>query len=171
MAKEEDIVTFTFAELAFMLMYAIFASFYLGGDKFGKTIETLKKERDEAQSQVEKLNSDYEELKKREELIIKQTGLKSKQTPSCIEKGVPIISSNKVDFLFDVTILDASRYQVGDERHDIKSLLRGFEADIKNAEKCGCDHSIVVRHAPNIDIEDYLHAKALLALTFKIMEK
>lgn len=132
----EDIVGFTFAEIAFVLLYIIFANYFLLEDTSSKKMVELQNYLRRSNDQILILKSELDELKKKEKL-------RSRQKPSCIERKIAR-SSGGIGYLFTVTILGENKYEINGEELTYEQILEKYKEDIETADKIGCVHSIKV---------------------------
>src|SRR5271165_1175872 len=105
-----DIVGYTLAEIAFALLFSIAAVFL---PTYGSLSSKLKVERDalkKSTAEIESLKKTVSELEAKSGPIPKAKapegtqGLRSKQLPSCIEKGAA------TTWLFSATAISADKY-------------------------------------------------------------
>jgi len=112
----EDIMGFTFAEIAFLLLYIVLIG-HLNSSAF------LQKEI----------------VEKDKEIALLQKELRSKQVPSCIESGL------HKDFLFTTTIFGENTYRINFKTYSFEGLLKSYKKEMDKANKMECVPCIKVR--------------------------
>jgi len=148
-----DIVGYTLAEIAFALLFAIAAVFL---PTYGSLNSKLKVERDASKrstAEVESLKKTISELEAKSGLLPKaqedRQGLRSKQLPSCIEKGAA------TTWLFSATAISANKYVINNEIVTFDQLRGRFGSELAVAEKQQCRHSMQLLYAPGMAVSDY----------------
>jgi len=156
MIHVDEIVGLTFAEIAFILMYVIFANNFLAETSIKNEIEGLKKQKIEYEESISVLNNTLEEMNKE---------LRSEWDPRCIDIGVATIKGND-NWLFTVKIINENLYEIDGKTLNFRHILELYGEDIKVAEQNRCRHRIKIKHNPDIDFETYLEARKPLLVLF-----
>ncbi len=163
MKDKEDLLGFTFAEIAFVLLYIVFANYFLIEESSQNKIDKLQRELKETKKETELIKNEFNKYKKKAEL-------RSKIIPPCIEKNIERVAGG-VGFLFTAIILGTDEYKINDTVLSYRDILTIYSDDLENAKENGCHHSIYIEHTTGLSLETYLKAKKKLERTFYIAEK
>ncbi len=154
MFQQQNTMLLTVVELIFALLVSFFLVVYLSL----KPANSVESERAKT---VEEYRIALEDVKKELEFVKKKSaiaktdlenfkkGLKSKQTPSCIEKGLA------KGPLAEITILGINNYAVRGKEYGFQVLRALFEDDIGNARRAGCIHSVNVSADKHLTSQEY----------------
>lgn len=160
MFQQENAMLLTVVELIFALLISFFLVLYLSQkldsapEYVGPTVEELKVALENTKTDLENTKEALENTKRdlataNANLEERRKGLKSKQTPSCIETG---FSQGAVA---EITILNSDKYMLHGKEHSFQELKANLNKDIENARNANCVHSVNVSAIKHISTQDY----------------
>src|SRR6266511_6189547 len=152
MSDRQSVIGFTEAELGLFIAILFLALFVSApGKNADPPYVTLPKATvDSLRQRVQVLTLQLDTLR----------GRRSKQRPSCREKGL----TN--DYLLDVGVLSASSFQVGRRVYNAAQLLESVRSSIDRALSAGCVHQIRVRYRSGLSAGEYDEAVRTLERHF-----
>ena len=171
-----SIIGFTEAELGFIAAVLLFAAFIskvrpashtIPADQW-KSIERQLADDAAMKSRIAELRRINAE-QARQNLLLqaelnRERTLRSRQKPSCIERGVAR------GFVADVQIAGVNRFAIGGESCDLTGLLRRLSPQIEQAKAAGCVQSIRVGYGDGVSLADYLAGRSELARDFYVYD-
>jgi hypothetical protein len=174
-----SIIGFTEAELGFIAAILLFAAFaaksrpavpnsapgIISADQW-KSIERRLADAAAMKSEIAELKRGREE-QVRENLLLqaelnRERSLRSRQKPSCVEKGIAR------GFIAEVEIAGANLFVVDGGGSDLAGVLRKLSPQLGQAKAAGCVQSIRVGYGGGVSLDDYLAARSKLARDFYV---
>jgi uncharacterized coiled-coil protein SlyX len=152
MTNGSDIIGYTLAEIALVLLFALVAVFlpsYSKASKQLKEVEKANRQVAEQREEVRLLKSQLAELQTRTADEPRAADLKSKQTPSCKELGVD------TGFLFTATITSADTYVVNGQEVNSDQLRNMFRDALNVAARKQCKESVRVFYSARVSTAEY----------------
>lgn len=160
MKHQKNVIGWTLFELVVLLAFFVYPS-YVSRQKSSKNeVQYLQNTLNRATKKIQNLKEESGELKTKLEDLGKKEQLKSKQLPSCIEKGLA------ADFLFQVKIIGEDKYIIDNKEFTSLEILKFYQSDIEYAKKNGCVHSIWVESDTDIDATAYIAALKKIQMRF-----
>jgi hypothetical protein len=147
-----DIVGYTLAEIALLLLFAITAVFFPTYSRLSSKLKVEKSVSKKSSAEVESLKNTISELQAKPgtpKTPHDAFGLRSKQLPSCIEKG------SATTWLFSATATSSNTYLVNGEMMNRDQIKSRFASPLELAEEQQCRQSIQLFYAPSISLPDY----------------
>ena len=160
MKHQKNIIGWTLFELVVLLAFFVYPSYVLRQESSKKEVQNLQNTLNRAAQKIQNLKEESGELKTRLEDLEKKEELKSKQLPSCIEKGLAD------GFLFQVKIIGEDRYFIDNKEFTSIEILNFYQSDIEYAKQNGCVHSIWVESDTDIDASAYIAALKKIQMSF-----
>lgn len=167
MIGRNDIIGYTLAEIALLLLFATVAvllpqysrlSMLLKGAITGPDANRIRVENARLHDENAKLKKQLEQTKPGESAA----GLRSKQTPSCIEKKL----ANGP--LFSAIALPNGRYRVGSETLDISEIKSRYEKDLSFADANQCRQRVQLGYTRDMTADQYYQAQVQLESLFYV---
>jgi len=160
MKHQKNIIGWTLFELVVLLVFFVYPNYVSKKESSNKEVQNLQNTLNRAAQKIQNLKEESGELKTRLEDLEKKEELKSKQLPSCIEKGLAY------GFLFQVKIIGEDRYHIGNKEFTSIEILNFYQSDIEYAKQNGCVHSIWVESDTDIDASAYIAALKKIQMSF-----
>lgn len=174
-----SIIGFTEAELGFIAAILLLVAFttksrsaapnsapHTVSAEQWKSIERRLADAAAMKSKIAELNRAREEDERRNLLLQaeleRERNLRSRQRPSCMEKGVAR------GFIADVQVTGPNRFVLDGDGADLAGVLRKLSPQIAQANAAGCVQSIRVSYGGGVLLDDYLAARSKLARDFYI---
>lgn len=152
MTNGSDIIGYTLAEIALVLLFAIVAVFlppYSKASQQLKEVDKANREVAKQREEVRLLKNQLAELQTRSANEPRAADLKSKQTPSCKELGI------ESGFLFTTTITSADTYVVNGEYVNSDQLRNMFREALNVAASKQCKESVRVLYSARVSTAEY----------------
>ena len=150
----------TLFELVILLAFFVYPSFVSRQESTQKEVQALHDAVSRSAQKIQTLEKESGELQTKLLDLDKKEQLKSKQLPSCIEKGLAS------DFLFLVKIIGKDQYQIDNKEFSFQEILKFYESDIEYAKKNGCVQSIWVESDSDMDASSYIFALKKIQTSF-----
>ena len=160
MKHQKNVIAWTLFELLVLLAFFVYPSFVSKQESKQKEVQTLQNTISRAAQKIQSLEDESGELKTKLVNLGKKEELRSKQLPSCIEKG--LVS----DFLFHVKIIGKNNYLIDEKEFTYQEILKFYESDIEFAKKNGCVQSIWVESDSRMDASSYIGALKKIQFNF-----
>ncbi len=160
MKQQKNVIGWTLFELVILLTFFLYPSYVSRLESSKKEVQNLQDTLNRAAQKIQNLKEESGELKTKLEDIGKKEQLKSKQLPSCIEKGLA------AGFLFQVKIIGDDKYNIGNKEFTYQEILKFYQSDIEYAKKNGCVHSIWVESDTDMDAMAYISALKKIQISF-----
>lgn len=160
MKHQKNIIGWTLFELVVLLAFFVYPSYVLKQEFSKKEVQNLQNTLNRASQKIQNLKKESGELKTKLEDLGKKEQLRSKQLPSCIEKGLA------AGFLFQVKIIGEDKYHIDNKEFTSIEILNFYQSDIEYAKKNGCVHSILVESDTDIDASAYIAALKKIQMSF-----
>ena len=160
MKQQKNVIGWTLFELVVLLTFFLYPSYVSRLESSKKEVQNLQDTLNRATQNIQNLKEESGELKTKLEDLGKKDQLKSKQLPSCIEKGFA------TGFLFQVKIIGADKYNIGNKEFTYQEILKFYQSDIEYANKNGCVHSIWVESDTDMDALAYISALKKIQMSF-----
>lgn len=147
-----DIVGYTLAEIALLLLFAITAVFVPTYARLSSKLKVEKSVSRKSSAEVEALKNTISELQAKSgpsKTPRDGVGLRSKQLPSCIEKG------SATTWLFSATATSSNTYLLNGEIISRDEIKKRFGPQLALSEKQECRQSIQLFYSPRISLSDY----------------
>ena len=160
MKHQKNVIAWTLFELFILLAFFVYPSFVTKQESTQKEVQALQNTLNRAAQKIQSLEEESGELKTKLVNLGKKEELKSKQLPSCIEKGLV------ADFLFHAKIIGKDQYQIDKKEFTYQEILKFYESDIEYAAKNGCVHSIWVESDSNMEASSYIAALKKIQISF-----
>lgn len=155
----------TLIELLILLLVIVLTLLYFTSLKSSdptreKNLESALKKCEE---ELQQCKSDlYQQVKINKDLEDKIAGLRSKQTPSCIEKGIAQSA------IATIQIAGSNAYIFKGQELSFNELTVIFQKDLIDAKKAECVHIINVSVADAVNTANYVNALKKLESVFYI---
>ena len=167
MTGRNDITGYTLAEVALLLLFAIVAIFL---PKYSKLTAELRAEAARNQGSVSASDADKmraEMLALKEKLAQirpgeSAAGLRSRQTPSCVEKKV---ASGPI---FVAVALPSGKYLVGGEALTANEIRSRFASEIAVGEENECRQRIQLGYTSGMSADQYYEAQVQMENMFYV---
>ncbi len=160
MKHQKNVIGWTLFELVILLAFFVYPSYVFIQESTQKEVQNLQYTLDRAAQKIQTLEEESGELKTKLVNLVEKEQLKSKQLPSCIEKGLT------ADFLFQVKIIGEDKYQIDKKEFTYQEILKFYESDIEFAKKTGCVHSIWIESDTDMDASAYIAALKKIQMSF-----
>ena len=160
MKHQKNIIGWTLFELVVILAFFVYPSYVSRQESSRKKIENLQNTLNQASNKIQTLEEERGDLKTKILDLKQKEELKSKQLPSCIEKGLA------ADFLFSVKIVGENRYQIDNREFTYEEILSFYKSDIEFAQKNGCVHSIWIESDTDMNAASYVAALKRIQMSF-----
>ncbi len=164
MKQQKNIIGWTLLELVVLLIFFLYPSYASRLESSKNEVQTLQDTLNRAAQNIQNLMKESGELKTKLEDLGKNEHenekLKSKQLPSCIEKGLA------AGFLFQVKIIGADKYNIDNREFTSQEILKFYHSDIEYAKKNGCVHSIWIESDTDMDAMAYISALKKIQISF-----
>jgi hypothetical protein len=160
MKHQKNVIGWTLFELVILLVFFVYPSYLARQELSKKEVQNLQNTLSRAALKIQTLEEEKGELKTKLVNMSEKEQLKSKQLPSCIEKGLAS------DFLFQVKIIGQNKYQIDKKEFTYQEILKFYESDIEFAKKNGCVHSIWVESDVDMNASAYIAALKLIQRSF-----
>jgi len=160
MKRQKNVIGWTLFELVVLLAFFVYPSYVSRQESTQKEVQNLQNTLNRAAQKIQTLEDESSKLKTKLVNLDKKEQLKSKQLPSCIEKGFA------TGFLFQVKIIGEDKYQIDKKEFSYQEILKFYESDIEFAKKNGCVHSIWVESDKNMDASIYIAALKKIQMSF-----
>ncbi len=160
MKHQKNIIGWTLFELVVLLAFFVYPSYVSRQESSKKEFQNLQNTLNRASQKIQNLKEESGELKTKLEDLGKKNQLKSKQLPSCIEKGLG------TGFLFQVKIIGEDKYYIDNKEFTYQEILKFYQSDIEYAKKNGCVQSIWVESDTDIDATAYIAALKKIQMRF-----
>lgn len=158
-----DIVGWTLAELALVLLFALIAIMVPAYSRMQKRAEaSALDESSKSSLQLEVAHLHQENVQLQASLEASRRGLRSSAKPSCLELG------KGPDYLFTVTIKLDGGYEVLGQRYSIDGLLSAYRSPLEEADRNRCAQRIRVSYEPGVGTSEYYSSLQLLSEHFFI---
>ncbi|SRR5216684_3441107 len=144
-----DIVGFTLAEIALVILFAVLVLFLPQKGTQENEVQALKqkiKSLEESESALKQRIASLE--KERQRFQSPRADLRSKAVPTCFE-------IDKTDWLFSVIIRRNDVFEISGKEMSLSDILKSYDSQMKSAKAKGCMHRIQVFYDPEISITDY----------------
>ncbi len=160
MKHQKNIIGWTLFELCVLLAFFVYPSYILRQESSKNEVQSLQSSLNRAAQKIQNLKEESGDLKTTLEDLKKKEQLKSKQLPSCIEKGLT------PDFLFQVKIIGEDKYHIDNKEFTYIEILNFYQSDLEYAKQNGCVHSIWVESDTDIDASAYIAALKKIQMSF-----
>jgi hypothetical protein len=155
--NRSDIVGYTLAEIALVLLFCIVAVFAPAYARLRKQANPKEKIA-ETQQELSRANAENAQLRK--ELQDSRHNLRSVAMPSCAELN------KSSDWLFTATIRGIDDYEIAGRSYRLADVLKNYSAPLDQARRDGCRHRIRVSYQAGLDANDYFQALTRIEETF-----
>jgi competence protein ComGC len=144
-----DIVGFTLAEIALVILFALLVIFLPQKERQANEVKALQQKIKSLEASESALKQQVASLEKeRQRFQSSRPDLKSKAIPTCFE-------IDKTEWLFSVTIRGNDAFEITGKDMTLNDILKNYETQMKSAKAKGCIHRIQVFYSPEISTADY----------------
>ncbi|MBA3913561.1 MAG: hypothetical protein H0X25_06840 [Acidobacteriales bacterium] len=145
--SHQDIIGFTLAEIAFVLLFSFIAIFVPSYIQLSNRLRSagsvdvpqLKGELAAAQSKNAQMGAALDQYRR---------NLRSAAMPSCAEVGVNT-------WLFTTTITGGNAYQIEGRTYTLSGILQAYSQQLREASERGCRLRVRVFYGPNVSTNGY----------------
>jgi hypothetical protein len=152
----DELIAFTFGELgifiAFVLIFVIAFDSQGQPDDRTNQVELLQTELAHSKAEAERLRNESQQYRDSyvalRDSIRSLDDLRSKQRPSCQEKGVAS------GFLFTAEVSGPNNFRLGQATFSFSQLVARFSSELAVADSEDCVHQVNIQPAPGLSGED-----------------